>query len=292
MTKAYKVAGEIFQIEMEEGNALWNSLCQYAPFETEPCPDPLFTLALSRIPPEMEPEPLYVGHRNDREPWVDLYSTPDGGWYFETAPDPESESVAAVLSEPGFKKAELEIRNGNCALFGLNNSLMMLFAFATADKGILELHSSVVEYKGRAYAFLGVSGAGKSTHSRQWLKAFPESRLLNDDNPVLRLTEDGGIKICGSPWSGKTPCYINREVDAGAFVDIRKSPFNKAVRMDLLHSYATIYSCCSGFKGDSRMADGLHRTMEKVATEIPFFYMECLPDEDAARVCAASVVQQ
>ena len=55
---------------------------------------------------------------------------------------------------------------------------------------------------------MGKSGTGKSTHSRLWLENVPGATLLNDDNPIVRLTLVGAI-VYGSPWSGKTPCYKN-----------------------------------------------------------------------------------
>ena len=37
------------------------------------------------------------------------------------------------------------------------------------------LHSSAIEYEGRAYLFSGPSGRGKSTHTRLWQSLFGES---------------------------------------------------------------------------------------------------------------------
>lgn len=64
------------------------------------------------------------------------------------------------------------------------------------------MHAAVVEYEGAAYAFLGRSGAGKSTHTALWLKYLPGAEILNGDKPVLRL-ENGRIYACGTPWMGK-----------------------------------------------------------------------------------------
>ena len=47
------------------------------------------------------------------------------------------------------------------------------------------LHSAVVEYGGAAYAFLGRSGTGKSTHTGIWLKNLPSAKILNGDKPII-----------------------------------------------------------------------------------------------------------
>lgn len=82
-----------------------------------------------------------------------------------------------------------------------------LFALSTDDKGTVLFHAAVVSHEGRGYMFLGPSGTGKSTHASLWLKYIDGTELVNDDNPVVRITDDGQATVFGSPWSGKTPCY-------------------------------------------------------------------------------------
>ena len=67
----------------------------------------------------------------------------------------------------------------------------------------LMFHSCAIEVGGKAYAFCGRSGAGKSTHSELWVKYFGAS-YINGDKPVFKY-ENGGFLACGSPWSGKEP---------------------------------------------------------------------------------------
>jgi hypothetical protein len=45
----------------------------------------------------------------------------------------------------------------------------------------------------------------------------------------------------------------------------------------------------SGKRWDERIADGLHQTENALASSIPVWHLECLPDEEAARVCYAQV---
>ena len=64
------------------------------------------------------------------------------------------------------------------------------------------LHSSILEYDGKAYAFLGKSGTGKSTHTKLWLKYLSDTRVLNGDKPILEFT-NGQFYAYGTPWQGK-----------------------------------------------------------------------------------------
>ena len=64
------------------------------------------------------------------------------------------------------------------------------------------MHSSILEYDGKAYAFLGRSGTGKSTHTKLWLKNVPNAKVVNGDKPILANTQDKFIAF-GTPWQGK-----------------------------------------------------------------------------------------
>lgn len=138
--------------------------------------------------------------------------------------------------------------------------------------------------------FLGKSGTGKSTHSRQWLESIPGTELLNDDNPIIRIEADGTVRVYGSPWSGKTPCYRNASAPVGAIVRIRQCPENRISRLSVVESYASVYSSCSGLKFYKSMADAIHSTLEGVVLGVPCYVLDCRPDHDAARVCHEAVV--
>ncbi|MBE5744602.1 MAG: hypothetical protein E7355_00495 [Clostridiales bacterium] len=64
------------------------------------------------------------------------------------------------------------------------------------------LHAAVLEYKGNAYAFLGRSGTGKSTHTKLWLQGIDGVKMLNGDKPILHYT-NGEMIVYGTPWMGK-----------------------------------------------------------------------------------------
>ena len=63
------------------------------------------------------------------------------------------------------------------------------------------LHAAILEYDGNAYAFLGRSGTGKSTHTGLWLQAFDGAKIVNGDKPILKI--DDGVIAYGTPWMGK-----------------------------------------------------------------------------------------
>lgn len=175
--------------------------------------------------------------------------------------------------------------------FGLNNTLMMMYAFSTADKGTLLMHSSVVREKGRGYMFLGVSGTGKSTHTANWLRFVPDTDLMNDDNPVVRFV-DGETHVYGSPWSGKTPCYRKVEAPVGAFVQLKQAPHNSIRRQQVVEAFATLVPSCSVMKWDRRVYGGVVDTVGQILGVTPVYFLENLPDEAAVRLSYNTITAQ
>ena len=158
---------------------------------------------------------------------------------------------------------------------------MLTYAFATANRQTVLFHSSVTVLDDYAYMFLGKSGTGKSTHSSLWLKNFPEAHLLNDDNPVMRV-EDGKGYIYGTPWSGKTPCYRNLRYPIGALVQLKQAPYNKITRLAPIKAYSYMLPSISGMRWEKKLSEGIHFTENWIVSNLPVYFLECLPDDDAA----------
>lgn len=293
MIKAFRVAEHTFQLEMPDASPLWGTLQQYDPFITDDATDSIFKVSVVSDLPECSLVPLLVEEPEEGASRIDLYDA-GSSYFIRMAPVSSAPVSAEFLITKDLSDGRLKIlhRSMSSALFAVNNALMLLFAFATADRMTLEMHSSVIANDGRGYMFLGKSGTGKSTHSSLWLKYVSGSELLNDDNPIIRVGEDGVVRVYGSPWSGKTPCYRNAEVPVGAIVRINQAPENVITRYGILEAYASVYSSCSGFKADRRMSDGLHRTLEHIALNVPCYKLDCRPDEEAAMVCSKEVKSQ
>ncbi|MCR4603490.1 MAG: hypothetical protein K5683_08180 [Prevotella sp.] len=281
----YKVADHFFAVGASE--QMLSQLSQYAPFEVavdEADVDCVFCLDVAG---------------NDDFPQVELTK--------ETEQDDEGSQILAGYADDGRSYFEFMLWGKRSArmlvtdnkkgivwlesnwLFGLNNGLMVLFALATANRKTALFHSSVVSYQGHGYMFLGQSGTGKSTHSSLWLKYIPGTELVNDDNPVVRVMDDGEIRVFGSPWSGKTPCYRNISYTLGAIVRLSQAPYNKIYPLRAIEAYAALVPSISGKRWDKAQAEGLHETENLLAQYARMWHLECLPDEDAARLCCKTV---
>ena len=298
MTKYYTVAGHSFSFTMQDDCPIWGGLSNYAPFEVEkPAAKPVFALEFVYSMERMQKTPVYVEKAEEPDqPRIEIFhrtpceADPEGRqWIIEMAPVQGMDICARLVASADFSSARLAVAHSKVGEFAINNSMMILYAFTTASKGTLEMHSSVIKRGGYGYMFLGKSGTGKSTHSSLWLKYLEGSELLNDDNPILRVGEDGVARVYGSPWSGKTPCYKNDSVPVGAIVRLNQYPENRIARNSIVEAYAAVYPSCSGFRAVKEMADGMHSTIEKVVLSVPCYTLDCLPDEAAARLSCETI---
>ena len=287
----YTVAGHTFCISLPEGFDSQTYLAPYLPFaEEDEQAVPIIRLRLEIVDSLREVAKGEVKDVFNEEPpyfWLfefeGKYSY--GFSYSRNTPN------CILLTSDDYSDAVVYVsgsRTEKTVGFAINNAMMLLYTFRTSSSDTLMVHASVIKYNGRGYVFLGKSGTGKSTHSGLWLRHIEGTELLNDDNPVIRVA-DGNVFVYGTPWSGKTACYKNECVQLGGIVRLSQAPYNKINRLAPLMAYTSFMPSCSCMRWDPRATDTLHKSVEKVISAIRCWHLECLPDEEAARICCAAV---
>ena len=217
-----------------------------------------------------------------------VYLKEDGSYQILVS-DVYQRKCCLLEASPDFSRGTVALRGDeSMRTFGLNNSLMMMFAFANAQNCTLLMHSSVIRKDGIGYLFLGVSGTGKSTHTQHWLDWIEGTDLMNDDNPVVRFI-DGQAVVFGSPWSGKTPCYRNIEAPVGGFVQLKQAPYNKIRQMEVIETFASILPSCSVMKWDKRVYTGICDTVANIMEVTRTYFLENLPDREAVELSYATL---
>jgi len=282
----YTVADLSFSISAEpETLAL---LTNYEPFLVEQTPtDLLFHVTLGEIGEVADKVSVFTDTSDDDMPRIEVYRI-QTDWLLQISMYKASPVCAKIRATEDFSVATLEA-DPSAFKFAIDNAAMLLYAFTTAKLGVLEMHASVTVKDGKGFLFLGHSGTGKSTHSRLWMEAFDDARLLNDDNPILRLLPNNEVRVYGSPWSGKTPCYINKNVPVGGIVKLSQAPKNEIRVLRLPEAYAYMLSSASGLKIVPEMMDALYQTIAAIIQIIPLHGLDCLPDTAAARLCESIV---
>ena len=224
-----------------------------------------------------------------------VHQLPDGGYQYIVR-DIMGNDCCLLIANEKFTHCRCAL-NGDWTMrsFGLNNALMMTFAFAGAYHQTMLIHASATMIEERkeesgerkeesiGFPFIAASGTGKSTHTSLWLKHIEGAQLLNDDNPIIRII-DGTPYLFGSPWSGKTPCYRNRKTRLGAVTRIERAPQNSIERLSPIEAFASLLPACSSMKWDEGTYRLLCDAITRIIETTPIYTLHCLPDEEAAQL--------
>lgn len=160
-------------------------------------------------------------------------------------------------------------------------SIQRAVAEALFEQDILMLHGSTVAVDGKGYLFTARCGTGKSTHTRLWCQAFGDRAVMvNDDKPFIKLT-DGGIWVCGAPWSGKHGLDTNVTVPLAGICILQRGADNRiescstevALPMLLHQSYCPL---------DAQKQPAFEALVKRLAEHVPLWQMQCNKDVDAA----------
>lgn len=188
-----------------------------------------------------------------------------------------------------FSEVRIDLCTGDRGVgSGLSSLLRIAYSQAILCHDAVAIHASAVFRQGIAYLFLGQSGTGKSTHASLWVRHLPGTELLNDDNPTIRFL-DGCFRACGTPWSGKTPCYRPLDFPIGGIVRLVQAPRNRFRRQEGTEAFVTLFPGCSVIARDDRLRGRLCDTLIRLAESVPVGQLACRPDADAARLCCESL---
>ncbi len=286
MKRYYRVAEHNFSLNFTALQPSESTLSPYSPFEVEEC-ETLFAVDFVEDITLDDSRPILVDAELSQEGMVrvDVYQRDNGYQYVVFIPG--SEEINSIID------LDFERAHSSVALYGsglekklaMTNALILSYMNFTVGLSTLLLHSSTVIKDSRAYAFLGKSGTGKSTHSRMWLEAFSEAELLNDDHPIVRVHSDGKAIIYGSPWSGKTSCYRNLSAPLEAIVRIERASSNSVRKLSAIQALGSITTSCSGMQWSQRLINGKMQSLDALLRATNFYVVSCLPNNDAARVC-------
>lgn len=194
-----------------------------------------------------------------------------------------------MLADRSFREVRLYLDWADPAVGAVLNSLLRIaFSQAILPYQALSVHASCVYLDGRSYLFMGKSGTGKSTHSTLWMSSFDGCHLLNDDNPVIRIT-GGQVMAYGTPWSGKTACYKNLSFPVAGIVRLYQDSKNRFVPCQDIEAFVAIIPGCSAIMQDRVLYNILCDTVTQLSQWVRVGLLYCLPDQNAARLCRKSL---
>lgn len=265
------------------------------------------SFARFRLEDAPEDEPLFVMRVDDHLVWDEqgdeigqfdcggcmhgVYVMADGGYQYAVR-DVQDVLCSRMRSNADFTECRVSLSGETWAQrnYGLNNALMMAYAFAAACRQTLLMHASVIRWDGKGYLMTAPSGTGKSTHTRLWYDNIPGCDLMNDDNPVVRIV-DGQAIVYGSPWSGKTPCYRNIQAPIGGLVRIQQRPENTIRHLSTVEAFCNLLPAMSNMKWDKRVYNGVCESIGELIRLVGMYELGCLPNAEAAILCHSTLTK-
>ena len=152
-------------------------------------------------------------------------------------------------------------------------------------------HSSALVCESNGVAFSAKSGTGKSTHTELWINQIPNTLMLNDDTPVIKVMDDGSVIICGTPWAGTTGINTNMAVPLKALVFLARGADNEIERVLPATKFQEFFDGVMSPLGTS-MKMNLIDTMDKVFKQVPVYSLACNMEPDAAFVAYSGIFKQ
>lgn len=289
--KDYKIAGHTISVDFSDNSVNEGLLPNFAPFLSNENADSILTVSIiNDYPWEQDTQEIGlfdVGGCNHG-----VYRTANGGYIFDVC-DSTGHLCSRMQSTPDFKQCFVKVYEGTFVQrnYGLNNCMMMAYAFATATMDTVLIHSSVIRCEGKGFLMTAPSGTGKSTHTHLWYTSISGCDLMNDDNPVIRII-DGKAIVYGSPWSGKTPCYRNIQAPIGGIVRIKQRPENSIRQLKAVEAFTMLLPACSNMKWDARTYNGICDSITKFIQTCSIWELGCLPNSEAAILCHDTVCKE
>ena len=286
-SEQYKIADLYFEVRTPrqiDQTRLLPSFQDFRVCNGQETPVSIVTLMVLNAVDETSPGHLLS---NTSEVWGDhfqFYETPSG--YTTFLQRDADLGIWRMDSNRDFSHAVIRMHAGNKEPQDVLSWLLMLnYGQACLKHQAVLLHASVVECKDKAVAFLGPSGTGKSTHSKMWLSHIQGTNLLNDDNPAVRVLADGSVRIYGTPWSGKTPCYIAKSAGLSALVRIKQAKANQISPKTGMHALTCVLPSCTAIRWNRVLFNKMADTLEAIIQKVQIAELECLPDAEAAHIC-------
>jgi hypothetical protein len=159
---------------------------------------------------------------------------------------------------------------------------LVMIHVLSQGKGI-EVHGcGLLDSAGRAYVFVGQSGAGKSTFARLWANR-PDITLLSDERVVLR-TDRARIGVYGTPWQGDAHFASPRCGDLAALFFLNKAATHAVRPTGGSRAAARLFACSFLPFHDPAAVDRTMTAVEQVTGTMPCHDLFFAPDSSIVDV--------
>lgn len=146
----------------------------------------------------------------------------------------------------------------------------------------LLLHASLIKFKGKALAFAGPSGVGKSTQADIWHR-FLDAEIINGDRAALRKQGDGWYAY-GCPYAGTSGIYKNDCAPLEAIILLEQAEENHLHRLTEMEAFRRIYQEFTIHHWQKYFVAEATDLCLQLLAETPVYLLKCRPEESAAEL--------
>lgn len=164
----------------------------------------------------------------------------------------------------------------------VNIFLCYLFCTRVSYIQMIQLHSSLIDYKGKGILFLGPSGIGKTTQAELWNK-YRDALIINGDIVFVQETEENFLGW-GTPWHGSSPYCENTSVPVHAMIVLKQASEN-SIRE--LTGFEKVTAVSNNVFYPQWLENGMElclETLDHLLSAIPVYELSCRPEEEAVRL--------
>ncbi len=152
------------------------------------------------------------------------------------------------------------------------------------------MHAAILSCDGEGFAFLGRSGAGKTTHTSLWLKYVNGAKIVNGDKPILSF--DGQTFIAyGTPWMGKERRGCKEQVPLKGLCFIEQAKENKIQKLTPSETAMRLFSQLLLPTDEANAAKTLE-IADKLVQLVPAYVLYCDISENAVKISYESLANK
>ena len=149
--------------------------------------------------------------------------------------------------------------------------LQMILQCRLVREGITILHAACVELDGKAYAFTGPSGVGKSTRARKWADLLG-AEWISGDRPAVDASKG---TVYGAPWDGKEAVYRNVRRPLAAVLKVVRAEAAEVRQMPAEEKRQLLYEQAFIPMWDPLLAAAAAHQIHRMTDRIPILELRC-----------------
>ncbi len=273
-----RIGGAVFGIECADPSRTFLIEDDYRRFLTDERPDVRYVVHYGKTPPKVAARAVFdsqVLWRLLRTRTKNIFKVGfrhEGGFV---------EQRLAVISRD-YKSGDIYMMEdgGGPYLYPWSHPLDEIVAinYLSGNHGAL-IHSCGVSKMGRGYLFAGVSGAGKSTMARLWMK-HRGAKVLSDDRIIVQKS-GGNFSIYGTPWHGDAKICWEGSVPLKKLFIIGHGKKNRAEKLRASEVVATLLVRTFAPYWDKYLMERTLETYHALVKKVDAYRLNFVPDGSA-----------